>query len=135
MPQPTLSATPRHSATDRAARYGRTPSVDGMVARFALSEGMTLTRREVALKSGARVVVDGVDESGTTFVEAHASTGPLGHLDLVRLVQDVFKLALIRHDRPEARAVLLVGDAEARETLRARVARTPASDLVEIRVC
>lgn len=106
-----------------------------MVQRYAAEEGVALRPAPVTLASGARVMVDGVDTEGTLFVEAHAAAGPLGHLDLVRLTQDVFKLALLRHDRPEARAVVLVTDEAARETLAARIARTPAAGLVALHVC
>ena len=122
--------TRAHGVRSRGASNGAQ-----MVQRFAASEGIALHPAAVTLASGARVMVDGLDEDETLFVEAHAAPGPLTHLDLVRLTQDVFTLALLRHHRPEARAVVLLTDEAARVTLAARIADTPAAGHVELRVC
>ena len=77
--------TRAHGVRSRGASNGAQ-----MVQRFAASEGIALHPAAVTLASGARVMVDGLDEDETLFVEAHAAPGPLTHLDLVRLTQDVF---------------------------------------------
>ncbi|GMA42122.1 hypothetical protein [Mobilicoccus caccae] len=107
-------------------------AADDMVRRFADHVGIPLRPASVALASGARVLVDGASAEESLFVAAHAGAGPLRHLDLVLVVQDVFTLALLRSERPKARAVVLVNDASVREEVAARIARTPAAGLVEI---
>ncbi|WP_040634882.1 hypothetical protein [Mobilicoccus pelagius] len=92
--------------------------------RYADSLGVDLAPSPVVLPSGACIMVDGADPAGTVFVEAHAVAGPLGRLDVVRLVQDVFELALLRHAHPASRTVVLVAGTGARDDLAAHVART-----------
>jgi len=128
-----LTDSPRPVDPTARTTSGRDASTRAeMVARYADSLGVDLAPSPVVLPSGACVMVDGANPSGTLFVEAHGATGPLGHLDLVRLVQDVFKLAMLRHDHPDSRTVVLVADEAARDDLAARIARTPAAELVEI---
>lgn len=107
----------------------------GMLQRFSERVGVTLRPGSVVLDSGARILVDGATADESLYVEAHGPQSPVPDIDLALIVQDVFKLALLRSVRPDARAVVLVADAGVRETVAACIARTPAADLVELVVC
>jgi len=129
VPSPLLLAP--DTSVDPAAnpqRASRAPR--SMVHRYAVAMGISLAPTSVTLDSGARVMVDGADEGGSVLVKAVPTASTPGHLDLVRLT-----LALLRHERPAARAVLLVVDDTARRALAERIARTPAAEHVDVVVC
>lgn len=113
--------TPRFAAT-RA-------SCARMVARFAAPR--VLRPAAVTISSGSVVVVDGADEARKLFVEAHPYRSPVGAAELAVMVQDVFKLSLLRDTHPQARLVVLVADIDARDALLTRI---PWDDHVEILV-
>lgn len=107
-----------------------------LLTRFGVSQGHgRLAPARVEVSGGSSVHVDGVDAARSLFVEAHAyaeALDPSQTVDMVDLVQDLFKLALVARTHPRARAVLLLGGEQAVASVRTIVRTVPSLQSVEL---
>ncbi len=123
----------RHGLTEPTSPVSLREGEAGLLARFAASAGSgPLRAARVSVSEGSTVLVAGVDEQRSLFVEPHLLTGTIQADQAWAVVQDLFKLALVARTHPGARAVLLVADEQAAASARRFLRRAPGLTIVEV---
>lgn len=133
LPTTGLSATDLPATTPVAGLAAARRREIALLTRYAHTQPFgLLAPARVGVSGGSSVHVDGVDASGTLYVEAHAYEGPLDQSQTTLVIQDLFKLALVARTRPGARPVLLLAGSEAAESVRRLLVAMPSLRPVQI---
>lgn len=135
----TLPASPRPDARIGPAALrpdtlaaARRREIELLTCYAATQDHGLLAPARVEVSGGSSVHVDGVDGSGTLFVEAHAYAEPLDRAQCTLVVQDLFKLALVGRTHPGARTVLVVAGLPAARSVGALVAAMPSLQQIDV---
>jgi hypothetical protein len=96
--------------SDSSAQSGAEPLI---LEKLSETLGVGLKKRELTLPGGARVVVDGVSDDESVFVEVFAHQGPMKGGQPNKVARDALKLLTLARDRHEARLIIAFGDEQA----------------------